>query len=117
MLAHYHRLPRGPRVCLRLARRRDLTAIGELYERVGIPVHPLSLARLVSFELLTQLVLCATALVDSTEMVLGVGAIELDRPDAPTLLVVDDAQTEGLAELLADALVTHATALAEARAA
>jgi hypothetical protein len=117
LLAHYHRLPRGPRVCLRLARRRDLTGISDLYDRVGTAVHPLSLARLVSFALHAQLVLCATALVDSTEMVVGVGAIELARPDAPTLVVVDEAQTEGLAELLTDALMAHATALAQARVA
>jgi hypothetical protein len=117
LLAHYHPLPRGPRVCLRLARRRDLAVISDLYERAGIAVRPLSLARLVSFELLTQLVLCATALVDSKQTVLGVGAVELDRPDEPTLVVVDAVQTDGLAELLADALVTHASALAQARAA
>jgi hypothetical protein len=117
LLAQYHPLPRGPRVCLRLARRRDLAGLSDLYRRQGIPVHHLSLARLVSFDLLNMLVLCATALVDSTETVLGVGAIELERPHEPTLMVVDDAQTEGLADLLADALVTHATALSEARAA
>ena len=117
LLAHYHPLPRGPRVCLRLARRRDLAGIADLYARQGIPVHQLSLARLVSFELLSQLVLCATALVDCTEMVLGVGAIELDRPDEPTLVVVDHERTAGLAELLADALLAHAAALNQARAA
>ena len=104
-------------MCLRLARRRDLAAVSELYERVGIPVPQLALARLVSFELLSQLVLCATALVDSTEMVLGIGAIELQRPDEPTLVGVDDDRTEGVGELLTAALVSHATALAEARAA
>jgi hypothetical protein len=116
-MAQYHPLPRGPRVCLRLARRRDLGGIADLYARQGIPVHQLSLARLVSFDLRNMLVVCATALVDSAETVLGVGAIEFDRPDEPTLLVVDEAQTDGLSDLLADALVTHATALSEARAA
>jgi hypothetical protein len=52
-------------VCLRLARRRDLTGIADLYGRQGIAVHELSLARLVSFDLLSRLVLCATALVDA----------------------------------------------------
>ncbi len=65
----------------------------------------LSLARLVSFDLLERLVLCATALIDSRETVLGVGAIELERPAEPTLVVVDAHQTDGLAELLSDALV------------
>lgn len=114
LLAQYHPLPRGPRVCLRLARRRDLDGIAGLYARQGISVHQLSLARLVSFDLLSQLVLCATALIGTTETVVGVGAIELDRPTEPTLVVVDDAETEGLAELLAGALVAHATAVRSA---
>ncbi len=45
----------------------------------------------------------------SAETVLGVGAIELDRPRQPTLVVVDERQTDGLAELLTDALVAHAS--------
>ena len=117
LLAQYHPLPRGPRVCLRLARRRDLAGLSDLYRRQGIPADQLSMARLVSFDLLTRLVLCATALVDRTETVLGIGAIELERPHEPTLVVVDDVQTDGLADLLTDALVTHATALSQARAA
>jgi hypothetical protein len=117
LLAQYHPLPRGPRVCLRLVRRRDLAAIADLYDRQGIAIHELILARLVSFDLLSMLVLCATALIDSRETLLGVGAIELDRPTEPTLVVVDEHETDGLDELLAGALVAHATALANARAA
>jgi hypothetical protein len=104
-------------VCLRLVRRRDLTGIADLYARQGITVHELALARLVSFDLLNMLVLCATALIDARETVLGVGAIELARPTEPTLVVVDEDQTDGLDELLSGALVAHATALADARAA
>jgi hypothetical protein len=114
LLAQYHPLARGPRVCLRLARRRDLAAIADLHARQGIAVHELSLARLVSFDLLSKLVLCATALIDSRETVLGVGAIELDRPAEPALVVVDEDETDGLAELLSAALVTHATAIRSA---
>ena len=101
-------------MCLRLVRRRDLAAIADLYARQGIRVPELTLARLVSFDLLTMLVLCATALIDGRETVLGVAAIELDRPTEPTLVVVDEAQTEGLAELLSGALVAHATAIRSA---
>ena len=114
LLAQYHPLPRGPRVCLRLVRRRDLMAIADLYARQGIAVPELSLARLVSFDLLTMLVLCATALIASRETVLGVGAIELARPAEPTLVVVDAEATDGLDELLAGALVAHATAIRSA---
>jgi hypothetical protein len=114
MLAQYHPLPRGPRVCLRLARRRDLAGIRDLHARQGLVVHDLSLARLVSFDPLKMLVLCATALIDSRETVLGVGAIELDRPTEPTLVVVDEEKTDGLAELLSGALSRHAAALRSA---
>ena len=114
LLAQYHPLPRGPRVCLRLVRRRDLAGIADLYDRQGLPVHELSLARLVSFDLLQMVVLCATALIDAQETILGVGAIELDRPTEPTLLVVDERRTDGLAELLSGALVAHATAVRSA---
>jgi hypothetical protein len=101
-------------VCLRLARRRDLPALEDLYARQGIAAHQLSLARLVSFDLLSMLVLCATALIDSRETMLGVGAIELGRPTEPTLVIVDEQQTDGLGELLSDALVAHATAIRSA---
>lgn len=101
-------------MCLRLARRRDLAAVADLYARQELPVHQLSLARLVSFDLLSRLVLCATALIDARETVLGIGAVELDRPTQPTLLVVDEHLTEGLDELLTGALVAHATAIRSA---
>ena len=114
LLAQYHPLPRGPRVCLRLARRRDLAGIADLYDRQGLAVHDLSLARLVSFDLLKMVVLCASALIDAQETIVGVGAIELDRPSEPTLVIVDEHRTEGLTELLSGALVAHATAIRSA---
>ena len=67
-----------------------------------------------SFDLASRLVLCATALNHGRETILGVGAIELERPTEPTLVVVDGRETEGLAELLCDALVAHATAVRSA---
>jgi hypothetical protein len=104
-------------VCLRLVRRRDLGAIADLYAREELAAHELSLARLVTFDLSRTLVLCATALLDSRETIVGVGAIELDRPTEPTLIVVDRRKTEGLTELLSDALVAHAGAVVAGRAA
>jgi len=90
-----------------------------LYARHGAPLSELELARLVSFDLGTQLVLCATALIDSAETVLGVGAIELKDGGrlAPSLVVVDEELADGLDALLADALVAHADAMLRARAA
>ena len=119
LLADYHALPGGPRVCLRLVRGRDAAGVRALYARHGAPLSELELARLVSFDLGTQLVLCATALIDSAETVLGVGAIELNDGGrlAPSLVVVDEELADGLDALLADALVAHADAMLRARAA
>jgi hypothetical protein len=106
-------------VCLRLVRVRDLAGIRELFERQGVVADEFELARLVRFDLRTQIVICATALIGLAETVVGIGAIELDGVAArePTLLVVDGQATEGLEQLLADALVGRAAALTRARAA
>ena len=60
--------------------------------------------------------ICATALIDSRETVLGVGAIDLAVDADPGLLVTDDRAT-GLGPLLADALLGRALALLQSRAA
>jgi hypothetical protein len=118
LLARSYVLPRGPRVCLRLARIRDQTSIGELLERQGFAPDELDLARLVRFDPRRRLVICATALIETAESVVGVGVIDLEQDDrAPALLVVDDLATDGLAQLLSDALVGRALALARGRAA
>lgn len=119
LLARYYALPRGPRVCLRLVRPRDGAGIRSLLEAHGLAADDLRLARLVGFDLSRRIVLCATALIGSTDTVVGVGAIELGEGAAPepTLLVVDEELTDGLAKLLREALIGHAAALARARAA
>jgi hypothetical protein len=119
LLARYYALPRGPRVCLRLARPRDHEGVLELLAAQGIEPSELQLARLVYFDLSERLVLCATALIGACERVVGVGVIELtsDADPAPTLVAVDDELTGGLADLLRDALVGQAAAIGRARAA
>jgi hypothetical protein len=119
LLAEYHALPGGPRVCLRLVRRRDAAGLRALYARHGTPLSELELARLVTLDLGTQLVLCATALIDSAETAVGVGAIELEDGGrlAPSLVVVDEELADGLDALLVEALVAHADAMLRARAA
>jgi hypothetical protein len=119
LLAEYHALPGGPRVCLRLVRGRDAAGVRALYARHGTPLSELELARLVTLDLATQLVLCATALIDSAETVVGVGAIELEDGGrlAPSLVVVDEELADGLDALLVGALVAHADAMLRARAA
>ena len=77
LLARYYALERGPRVCLRVVRGRDAAGVRALCERRGTPLSELGLARLIHFDLAAQLVLCATALIDSAETVVGFGAIAL----------------------------------------
>jgi hypothetical protein len=119
LLAGYYTLPRGPRVCLRLVRRRDADGIRRLCDRAGMQLDQLELSRLVKFDPGRQVVLCATALIDSVETVVGIGVIEVGdgRELVPKLVVADEERTEGLARLLHDALVGHAWLLVRARAA
>jgi hypothetical protein len=119
LLARTYELPRGPRVCLRLARVRDLVSVRQLLLRQGVEPDELELARLMRADPRRRLVICATALIDSAETVVGIGAIELDGAGPqprPSLVLVDDLATDGLAQLLSDALVGRARALAQARA-
>jgi hypothetical protein len=114
LLARYYDLPRGPRVCLRLARVGDLPGLEDLFARQGRPDDRLELARLVRSDPRRRLVICATALIDSVPTVVGVAAVSLEAPGCvePELLVVDDGITDGLGELLAAALHGRARALA-----
>ena len=118
LLATSYTLERGPRVCLRLVRPRDLDGVRRLLERRGIEPDELGLARLVRAHPRRTLVICATALVGAREMVVGIGAIDLaSTPAQPTWVVVDEELTEGLEQLLCDALLGRARALASSRAA
>ena len=123
-MARYYVLPRGPSVCLRLARVRDLAGIEDLFMRQGLFPSQIELARLVRSDPRKQVVITAVALVDSTERILGVGAIQVDALEVhggtdpePSRLLVDDELTDGLEELLRNALTARARTLARARAA
>jgi hypothetical protein len=114
LLARYYDLPRGPRVCLRLARVGDLPGLEDLFARQGRPDDRLELARLVRSDPRRRLVICATALIDSVPTVVGVAAVSLEAPGwvEPELLLVDADVTDGLDELLAAALHGRVRALA-----
>jgi hypothetical protein len=102
-----------------MARSSDASSIAGLLERQGLDREDLQTARLVHFDPRRRHVLCATALIDSTETLVGVGAIELDseRVPAPDTLIVDAEHDPGLAELLTTALVARAGAFVRSRAA
>src|SRR5436305_891581 len=96
LLSRSYELPSGPRVRLRLARPSDLPGIRTLLAARGLPATEIGLERLVRYEPRRRVVLCATAPLDGTEVMVGIGAIHL-APDAePDVLVVDEHVTEGL---------------------
>ena len=102
----------GLRVRLRLARSSDAWAIGRLLtEAAADEAHELT--RLVRFDPRRDCVLCATALIDGRETLVGVGSIQVTPGGAcPELLVVDPSWGEGVRELLTAALLARARAAA-----
>lgn len=112
LLDRFHTLPSGLQVRLRLTRSSDRRAISALLERTGAAIEPLGLIR---FDPRRQAVLCATALLDGRETVLGVGSIESGaaRPD----VVIADDRADEVRELLIGALTERASVLRSPRAA
>lgn len=118
LLARSYALSGGARVCLRLARVRDLDGIEALFEREGRGVTRLELVRLLRSHPRSRIVLCATALIGFAETVVGLAAIDLESdPRQPELLITDGERADGLEQLLSEALIGRAQALAAARAA
>lgn len=114
-MARTYELSRGLRVRLRLVRLSDLPGLEELALACRLDVDGLGLARLVRRDPRERVVICATALVDGAERVVGVGAIDVAATE-PDLLVVEEG-TDGLAELVAGALAGRAAWLGRASAA
>ena len=113
-----HALPRGPRVRLRTARSSDLESLRALAVKAGIICDDLELARLVRSAAEDRLVLCATAGSGSSEVVLGIGVIELGRSlTMPSFVLVDTELTDGLSRVILDTLVERARELADTRVA
>jgi len=110
LLSRTYELPAGPRVRLRFARRSDVPGLRALLAQRGIEPSELELSRLVRYDPQQRAVICATAPIGGTELIVGVGAIALEKEAPPEWLVVDEALTDGLADLLASALVGRARA-------
>ena len=129
LLGQTFALTEGVGVRLRLARFGDWPAIAELMTRQGAELVPDApeAQKLVQFDPRRCYVLCACALIDSTERLVGVGAIDMttDGTGEPDVVIVDpelaeitDPQaSEALTGLLWGALVGAAQAAARARAA
>lgn len=115
LLGHVYELDDGTCVRLRLARGSDIRALRELLERDS---QDLSVARLLHFDPRREYVLCATALLDRRETLLGIGAIKLDGEGTePDLLVINDRAGEQLRSLLRDALIATASSVGRSSAA
>jgi hypothetical protein len=110
LLSRTYELPAGPRVRLRYARRSDVPGLRALLEQHDVEPTDLELSRLVRYDPQHRVVICASAQVGGTETIVGFGAIELQAQAPPETLVVDEALTDGLADLLASALVGRARA-------
>jgi hypothetical protein len=117
LLGTTYALDGGVRVRLRLARGSDSAPIRALVLRANGRAEELELARLVHFDPRHRVVVCATALIDGSETLIGVGAVDLDDHGRPENLIVDGDYADAVSELLTAALVGRARAAAAARAA
>jgi hypothetical protein len=113
LLGHVYTLDDGSSVRLRLARPSDLATLRGLLAEAGRGAPDLEAARLVHFDPRRRYVVCATSLVDSSELLLGVGSIRLGLLE-PDLLVVRDAAPEASRQLLEGVLVEAARAASRA---
>lgn len=117
LLGHAYRLEDGAWTRLRLARISDVNAIAELLEHQAPGAGHLDARRLVQFDPRRRYVLCATGLFNSSEVLLGVGAIEFDAPLEPDLLIVAEHYRDELGPLLMRALIDAAGVIGRSRAA
>ena len=108
LLSRSYALPAGPRVRLRLSRRSDRTGLRELLAQRGVDASDLELERLVRYDPWRRVTICACAPLGGVETIIGVGAIDLTDEAEPDTLVVNERLTDGLAELLHEALVQRA---------
>jgi hypothetical protein len=110
LLSRTYALPSGPRVRLRLARRTDGPGVRALLAQREVQASDLQVERLVRYHPSERAVICATAPLEGTEALVGVGAIELTEAAEPETIVVDERLTDGLGELLDAALRGRAQA-------
>ena len=110
----------GARVRLRMVASSDAPAVRALIADCGCVGGDFVAERLLRFDPRRRAVVCATALLDGAEVMVGVGAIDLEaRATAalPNPLLIHERAPDGVADLLAGALVGRAQMLARTRAA
>jgi len=98
----------GLRVRLRLPHGSDREQLRDLAVRLGAPLDELTLRRALAFDPRERLVVCATAWLGSSHVLLGAGVV--DRGALPELLLADEHSAPGIGRLLESALVDWAAA-------
>jgi len=118
LLGESYELGEDFRVRLRMARSSDLLPIRALLASKHREPEA-EVTALVQFDPRRRCVICATALIEGTETLVGVGSIDLDDDGLaePDTLLVAGEHAEAVAELLAGALIARAVHAARARAA
>jgi hypothetical protein len=110
-LGHALLLRSGVCVRLRLVHFSDVRAIGELIARHAAPTEDLAAEGLVQFDPRRRYVVCAMALIDGVERLVGLGAIDLaTRPPEPEVLIFDPEVGDELPRLLRQVLCAAAEA-------
>jgi hypothetical protein len=89
-------------VRLRLPHAGDRAGLIALHERVGAPLDPLRLARILRFDPRACVSVCATMLTGLSETLVAYGHV--DRDGESSLVVADAALAPGVADLVRAAL-------------
>ena len=111
-------LSSGHCVRLRLVHFSDLDPVADLIRRHGEPSGQLSAERLVQFDPRRRYVVCAMALIDGAERLVGLGTVDLvSGPGEPETLICEPDIGQELPDLLRQVLCAAAQAGIRARAA
>lgn len=113
VFARSHGLGDGSRVRLRLARPGDQAPLVDLLRRLGFAPSQPHLLALVRFDP-DRAVICATALLEGAERIIGFGAIDERTAGARAWVVVDPDCADEVTPLIRSALEARAQARAAA---
>lgn len=107
-LDHRTTLPDGTRVRIRLPRHGDGAGLHALAQRLGVAADEVELRRALRFDPRKRVVIVATSLGDGPPELVGWAAMDRDA-DEPDTLLADVTNAPGLGQVLASALVAHAS--------
>jgi hypothetical protein len=102
LLSRSHPLADGSRVRLRLPHAGDRGGLVALHDRLGAPLEPLRLARILRFDPRACVSVCATMLSGLNEVLVAYGHI--DRDGRGSLVVADELSAPGVTDLVRAAL-------------